>query len=123
MALRWDFNEKVGEVTFKKETGDGIKDFVVDLYQGNAYLIMIYEWDEDGDRMYNLQGFFCDKEHMKNCLGLNKRRGYTENIYNKPYDKLTKIRLNKAKYSYTKEVIDAFVQAFDEIEIEIYSEE
>lgn len=60
---------------------------------------------------------------MKNCLGLNKKGGYTENIHNKPYCKLTKIRIDKKKCRYTKEIVTALVQAFDNIEIEIFSEE
>lgn len=125
MALRWNWDEKCGEATFVDtfREEDGPKTYTVNLYVGNAYLIFLNEWEEDGHNMYSLSTFWADKEHMKNCLGLNKKGGYTENIHNKPYSKLTKIRLNKSKCRYTKDIVTALVQAFDNIEIEIFSEE
>ena len=66
---------------------------------------------------------FADKQHAKNCLGLNKKGGYGENSYNTPYNRFTKLRLNKAKYRYTKDLVALFVEAFDEIEIELFTEE
>lgn len=63
------------------------------------------------------------KSHMKNCLGLNKKEGYAENILNKEYRKLVKIRLNKKKCKHFKDIITALIQAFDDITVEILSEE
>ena len=44
-------------------------------------------------------------------------------MYEKQYSKLTKIRLNKAKCKHVDEIVSAFVKAFNNIEIEIYTEE
>lgn len=119
MALNWLWNEKCGEVTF---CGDN-REYTVNLYVGNAYLIFINEYTEDGVDKYSLSDFWLDKSHMKNCLGLNKKGGYTENILNKEYKKLIKIRLNKKKCKHFKDIITALIQAFDDITVEIYSEE
>lgn len=119
MALCWSWEDKCGEAIFKQ----GKKEFSVNLYQGNAFLIFIYEYEEDGQKMYNLYNFFLSKQHMKNCLGMNKKEGFSKNIFNEGYDRLKLIRINKAKYSYTKELTQALIQAFDEIMIELYNEE
>lgn len=128
MALQWYWKNKCGEATFratidmdKKE----YRDYTVNLYEGNAYLIFIHEYKEDDRDMYNLKGFFSDKVHMKRCLGIDSKykETYGDNMYDKEYDKLVKIRLNKAKSRNYREIIAAFVQAFKQIEIEVYTEE
>lgn len=54
MSLYWDWNKKVGEVTFTQEI-DGIKkDFVSNLYNGNACLIMVYEYTDENDGKKNI---------------------------------------------------------------------
>lgn len=124
MSLRWDWNAKCGEAVFRQEiNGEEPQEFTVNLYKGNACLIMIYEYTENGTDKYSLYSFWADKEHMKNCLGLNKKDGYGNNMYTEGYDRLLKIRLNKAKNCYTKDIVAALVQAFDSIDVEIYTEE
>lgn len=123
MALNWLWNEKCGEATFRDTYDGDNREYTVNLYVGNAYLIFINEYTEDGVDKYSLSDFWIDKSHMKNCLGLNKKEGYTENILNKEYRKLVKIRLNKKKCKHFKDIITALIQAFDDITVEIYSEE
>ena len=72
--------------------------------------------------MYNVCRYWVDKDHMKRTLGLTKDSD-CGNIYNEPSFKVTKIRLNKARSSYYKDIISAMVKAFDELTIELYSEE
>lgn len=130
MALQWLWKNKCGEATFRRRIGTDTenftyKDVTVNLYEGNAYLIFINEWEEDGVGKYDLWGFFSDKEHMKCCLGIDKKykNTYGDNMYDKEYDRLVKIRLNKAKSHNYKDIITACVQAFKEIKIEVYTEE
>ena len=119
MALNWYWKDKCGEAIFRRKIGEETKDFTVSLYEGNVYLIFIYEYKENGKDMYNLQGFFSDKTHMRRCLGIDKNYStYGDNIYND----LISIRLNKAKSKNYKEIIKAFVEAFDDIEIGVYTE-
>ena len=126
MALTWTWENKSGEAIFMNETDEGFKEFAVSLYEGNAYLIFIYEYkDKDtGDDMYNLQGFFTEKTHMKRCLGIDKKwpETYGHNTYNKKYSYISKLRLNKDKCRNYKDIVAAFIEAFPKIEIEIYSE-
>ncbi len=125
MALQWDWNEKCGEATLIETQKDGTEqEYKINLYKGNAFMIAIFEYvGEDGTEKYQLWSFWADKEHAKNCLGLNKKQGYDSNMYDTPYSRLTRIRLNKDKYPYVKELVPMLAQAFKNITIEIYSEE
>lgn len=124
MALHWQWDEKCGEATIRqKESDGGETEYTVSLYTGNACLIMLYEREENGQEVYSLWSFWADKQHMKNCLGLNKKEGFTSNQYAGPFQRITKIRLNKAKCRYFKDIVPALAQAFDELTIEIFTEE
>lgn len=123
MALHWDWNEKCGEATFVQKQEDGTEqEFKLSLYTGNACLIMLSEWEENGEERWNMFSFWVDKDHMKNCLGLNKKQGYTENIHDTPYQKFTKFKLNKKKCRHFKDIVAALTQAFENITVEVYSE-
>ena len=127
MSLNWNWDKKVGEVTFTQEIDGVKKDFVSNLYNGNACLIMVYEYtdENDGKEKYQLTGFFADKTHMKRCLGIDKRYKQTlgKNMYEDSWDRLTKIRFNKAKCRDVKDIMMAFYEAFNNITIELYTEE
>lgn len=124
MALHWDWDDKCGELFCHQKRMDGVEnDFTVSLYQGNACLIMLYEYkDPDtGENMYNLWNFFADKDHMKRCLGISKNvDGTRENVFDDGILKIRKLRLNKAKNRYWKDIITAFAQGFNDITIEVY---
>lgn len=116
MALNWRWNEKIGTATIFNYD----KEVEYNLYQGNAFLIMLYEYKEGDKDMYTLHNFFVDKEHAKNCFGLSK--DYTENIFNTENYQLRKIRINKGKYKYTRDLVNMLIKAFDNIDIEIMSD-
>lgn len=126
MALRWDWNNKCGELTFSQNyKGEEYREFTVNLYQGNAVLIMLYEYKdkETGEDLYSMWNFFVDTDHMKICLGLKKDSdGKKENLFNDDRCRFLKVRLNKAKNSYWKEIVTALATAFDDLTIELYSE-
>lgn len=120
MSLNWQWDECCGEITVEHKLPDGSwTQFPVRLYQGNAFLIMLSEDDERD--IYQMYSFFMDKDHAKRCLGLDKKGGNTTNFFQTEYKRWSKIRLNKAKYRYTKELVTMLVQAFDDLTIEIYS--
>lgn len=113
MALHWNFDEKVGTLTAVEKNG---KEYELGLYEGNAELIILWEYkNEKGEDMWQMYGFFADKEHMKRCLGLAKG-------YDNSYDHVTKLRINKARHSDWKNIVTAFARALDNITIEIYNE-
>jgi len=120
MALHWDWNKKVGEATFVDTYNGDNREYTVSLYNGNACLIFLYEYKENDTDMWQMSDFWIDKNHMKNCLGLNKKGGYTENLLDKEYRRLSKIRLDKKNCKYLKDITTALIQAFDKLVIEIY---
>ena len=118
MALYWDWDKKIGTIDIFNY--DEVRTY--QLYQGNAFLIMLYEFEEDGREKYTMHSFFVDKDHAKRMLGLTKD-AEEGNIFNTKYEQIRKIRLNKAKYKYTQALVDMLLKAFDNIEIEIYKED
>jgi hypothetical protein len=60
MALRWNWNEKIGELDIEQ----GENKFTLSIYQGNALMIILQEWEDD---QYSMYQFFADKAHFKNC--------------------------------------------------------
>lgn len=123
MALNWEWSAKCGEIVVRHDFGDRKEDVTLSLYEGNAYLIMLHEFKDNGKDKYELFSFWADAYHMKNCLGLNKRQGYDRNMYAGPGDQFLKVRLNKAKCRRWKELLTAMMQAFDELTIEIYTDD
>lgn len=130
MALQWDFKKKVGDAyfiqKFKNENGEWeTGKYTVSLYEGNAYMIFIYENDED--QTYSLHTFFADKEHAEILLGLKKGNdGKKVNIFNANREKMTTLNIDKTMFSTPKkaaEFIGLIVRAFDDIRINLYTEE
>ena len=116
--LQWDWEQKIGEVEILNN--DKIDTYT--LYQGNAFLIMLYEYEEDGKDMYKMSCFLVDEAHAKRVLGIDKKykKTYGENCFDKPNYKMQKIRIKKSEYSYTKKLVDMLIEAFDELTIELY---
>lgn len=124
MAIQWLWKNKIGEAVIRQSLGEETKESTKTLYEGNCFLIMLSEWNEGGVDKYNLYTFFADETHAKRCLGITKHVDNTySNIFNTDYDKLVKIRINKKKSRNWKKIVTLFAQAFDNIEIEIYTEE
>lgn len=121
MALNWNWKEKCGEAILTQSVDGEEKEFILHLYQGNAYLIFISEWIEDGNEMYNVWSFWADKDHAKNCLGIGKQKD-CYNIYAEGWQTITKFRLNKAKMNHFADIVSMISKAFDNIDIEIYTE-
>ena len=119
MALNWLWSDKFGELEIEQKFDDKTEEWKLCLYEGNALLIMLYEYEENGHGMYTMWNFFDDKTHMKRCLGLEKGYG---NIFTEHGIAIKKLRLNRAKNSKWKDIVTAFAQAFDDITIEMYNE-
>ena len=101
--LRWDFDRKCGELDILAK---GVKPYTLNLYQGNAYLIMVHEYEENGKKYYELYSFFADKDHMNNCLGITKGH---DNIFG---NELKAIRLN-TENTHLWEIAKAFGKAYN----------
>lgn len=117
MALYWEWKNKCGEATVRFWDGE---ERTVNLYQGNAFLIFVYEYEEDGRNMYNLWSFFVDEAHAKRMLGLEKG---TDNCFlDDRHGQLVKLRLDKSKHTKASKLLGLFIKAFDKLEIELYKE-
>lgn len=108
MAIRWDFNEPGGTVTF--ENGD-----VYPWYEGNALMICNREnFDDEGIRTgYSLNFFFANKEHAKNCLGLSK--GY-DSCFIDGWG-IIELVINRKYVNQWKVLVDLMCKAFPDIKI------
>ena len=124
MALHWLWKNKCGEAIIRRTIEDKSEEWTVSLYQGNAFLIFINQFkdEETGKDMYSLYTFFADEVHAKRCLGLDKDYS-TDNMFLSGWDRLVKIRIDKSKHTKYKKLLDMFIKAFDELEIELYKEE
>jgi hypothetical protein len=120
MALIWNWEEKIGEIVTEQSIDGEVRYFTKKLYEGNAFLICINEWTENGEGMYSLNWFFLDERHAKNCLGLTKGH---ENIFTDGTSTIRKLRINTNKSRNWKKIVDLFISAFDSIEIELYKED
>lgn len=113
--LTWTWSKKHGEMDIMWND----KKYTVNLYESNALLCAISEWKEDGEKMYNMYTFWCDKDHAKNCLGLTKG-------HNNLMTSVVEVRLNAAS-DYSKPIGDLFLTAMKkqkwDIKLSYYYEE
>ena len=110
MALNWKWENKIGEATMDVTGGK----YTLSLYTGNADIIWLYEYEENGEKMYSLYSFWDDETHAKKCLGLTK--GYDNNALG-----MVKFRINKA-FPKALKYVGLVAKAFDDITIEIYTD-
>lgn len=110
MAIQWNWNEKCGTATFMRNGG---QKYNANLYVGNCFLIMLNEWEEDGNGMYSLNSFFVDADHMKRCL--------EDGIFS-GYDTLISVRINKAKCRNYKKIVALLAEYLDNIDISVYKD-
>lgn len=112
MALRWDFNQVSGTITYGGKT--------FRWFEGNARMIILNEFQENGKEMYNLEGFSFDDDHLKNILGITK--GHT-NVYVDFGTPVTQLTVYRKYTTNWDKLIKIFVKAFPEIEITLKDEE
>ena len=104
-----DWNEKCGEATFRQEIDGMEKIYTLDLYVGNAFLVMIHDNGEER----NLNCFFIDEGHMERCLKNGIFTGF---------DQLTAITINKAKCRNYKKIVALLAEYMDDIDISVYKD-
>lgn len=117
MALNWQWNDKMGEVLYK----DGSKQ---NLYEGNALMIALHEYEENGEKYYSLTWFADDKTHLKNMLGLS--RNYSnENRFAKKFG-IVGFRFN-TRYATIPAIVSDLIRGYAKskspLTIELYYEE
>lgn len=112
MAVRWNWKEKMGEVQYKDPIEP--KKHKIDIYDGNCLMVMIHNYKQENQKMYQFMGFMSDINHLKRCIGLEKNYdGKKDNIYlgiwgkfklNTYYKKTLTIAENLTKAGYKVEL-------------------
>lgn len=122
MALNWNWSDKCGAIRFTQKRHDKEYNYTVSLYQGNAYLIMLWEYQENGQDMYNLYSFWADKDHAKRCLGIDPK--YTATYGDNTCSEWESITLYRDKLGAKKtgELVGMLAKAFDHLDIHITNE-
>lgn len=109
MSLNWQWSEKMGKAILSNGKE-------VNLYRGNAFIIAINEWKQNGEELYSLAWFAVDKQHMKNMLGLTKE--FKNNCFK---DFNIKEIILDTKYKETAEFVKLLAQAKSEVTIRLYN--
>lgn len=69
MPLTWNWNNKMGEVTYRGKRKDGTPcTYKENIYQGNCLCVTLYEYKDGDKEMYQLAWFLGDEQHLKNLL-------------------------------------------------------
>lgn len=68
MSINWNWKDKIGVLRVRREFDDEVQRFDVAIYEGNADLIFIYEFNDGGVDKYSLYNFYCDLDHFKRCM-------------------------------------------------------
>lgn len=120
--LRWHWKKIIGEIVYKGEPPYNKKR----IYQGNCLgVIGVFDnpspcndLEKPGWVVYG--EFWNDLDHLKNCLGLNKKEGYSDNLY----ADVVKVRLNTFYRDEDKKEFDAMCRLFMEahVTLELYYE-
>ena len=110
MAIEYRYKDKCGTAIFRNGTGN---EYEQSLYTGNCFLIMVYEYEENGKRMEELTSFFVDDKHMEKCLKSGIYTGYS---------KLINIKINIAKCRNWKKIVELLSEYVEGINIELYKD-
>lgn len=72
MSINWNWKDNIGVLKVKDifytDGKEEFKEFYIQIYEGNADLIFIYEYEEDNQERYSLYNIFCDLPHLKRCI-------------------------------------------------------
>lgn len=83
MSLNWNWSDKIGELEYTDREN---RKFIVNIYEGNALMIFIYEYIQNEANMYSMFSFFCDQEHLNNLL--------KDDTYFDGWNKITLYKMN-----------------------------
>lgn len=111
MSVNWLWKNKLGEMHYKTPKGK----YKTILYCANCLGCEIYHNDKEH---YTFQGFWNNKEHLQNILGLTKK--YKNNNVYKDMG-LYKVRLNTFWLKDTMIIAKEFAKA--KIKVELYYKE
>ena len=108
MSLNWLWENKCGTLTARND--EGTREWECVLYDGNALMIALAEWEEDGKEYWQMCDFWSDEDHMERIL---KDRANEYKAIRLNTKKIAKSKLNK--------ILKACIKYG--IEITLYAEE
>ena len=109
MSLIWEWKKQSGTITQKI----GNKEQTFTWYEGNAMMIVLYEYtNESGEDMYQMGWFFDDEEHAKRCLGLVKGKDCS-------LEGITSLTIYRENSRQWEKITKLFTRAFPDIAITI----
>lgn len=146
MPVTWSWKRKIGYYTLVQkhthQTGVDVfgnpttetitRKFRINIYAGNCLGVCIYNFKGESNNpekvnpktgkprivaKYQFCGFWNDRKHLENMLGMHPKEGYSENCYSKaenPNDYMESIHLNTFFNYHMKEfykVVGAFTKA------------
>lgn len=59
---------KIGHYTMTQKHGDKIRKYRIDICYANCLCAMVRFYEENGEKIAELNGFFTDIPHAKRCL-------------------------------------------------------
>ena len=99
--LKWQWTDKIGVIV---KRGFDNQEYHLNIYTCNGFIVILKEWEKDGEQLYTVSDYYLDKKDLKKALGLEK--GYTENYW--AYDV---IGLNLKQCKTTTEILKMVVVA------------
>ena len=114
MALQWSVKEKAGTVTENREGSE----ITLPFYEGNALMIVTHEYEKDGQQLYDMQWFFMDEYHAKNCLGLAKGH---DNMFGA--GGIVSLTIYREHCRQWQKLVTLFTKAFPKIAVDILESE
>lgn len=117
MAVNWYWKHKLGTITLVQEHNEIKNTFKLNIYCANCLGAIIYEYrdKETHKDMYKFMGFWNNRQHLANCLGLT--RGYKDDIYKDPCNNYKKIKLNMYYRKDALTIAELFVKAGHKVEL------
>lgn len=113
--VKWTWKKMLGKIHCERQLQNETLKFDLSIYSGtNCLCVILYEFEDNGEKAYNFWTFFNDKKHLKGCLGLlkNHEEKY-EDIFKEEFRSLT---LN-AKFNDSWTLAMIFSQAGYDIEM------
>ena len=124
MSVNWSWKIHLGYYVQVQEHNGKIQKWHINLYGANCLCAHIWDFKgpsddptkidpKTGERQivdkYQFCGWWNDREHLENCLGLHANKGYSDtNIYakdNKPFAYIEKLCLNTYYLDHIKDII------------------
>ena len=123
MAITWYWGHILGELTRKNIHDEKTTYKTRLLGGGNCLCVMANKANADDNGkpykkpLWTVYGeFFSDTQHMKNCLGLTKKKRWDGQPFTNLYENATKLKLNAYYWKVVLPIAKAFIEVGASVE-------